>query len=279
MEPPFPPFDPEGDADVNDANANGKVRLRDIPVKIIIPNVITLLAISAGLSSIRFAIEQRVELAVFAILIAGILDAMDGRVARSLNATSRFGEQMDSLADFVNFGVAPALLVYFTILQGATPFGWITALVFASCACLRLARFNVMLDTNHGTDWHKKYFLGVPAPAGALIVMLPVYIELHGYELFQWQAAIATAYVLLCAFLLVSNLPTFSGKRLGPSIRRDLVLPLMIAAVFLAAFLVTYPWQCLAVIAVVYLASLPFSHVQAAREQATQATSADNSDV
>ena len=267
MEAPFPPFDPDGDADAVDASDNGKVRLRDIPLRVIVPNVITLLAISAGLSSIRFAIEDRVEFAVIAILIASILDAMDGRVARSLNATSRFGEQMDSLADFVNFGVAPALLVYFTVLQGATPFGWITALIFASCACLRLARFNVMLDTNHDSDWHKRYFLGVPAPAGALIVMLPVYIELHGYTLGQWQAAIATAYVLLCAFLLVSNLPTFSGKRVGARIRRDLVMPIMIATVVLAAFLITYPWQFMTFLAVIYLVSLPIAFYLAAREQ------------
>ena len=276
MEAPFPPFDPDGEAETKDLAANSKVRLRDIPLRVIVPNVITLLAICAGLSSIRFAIEGQVNFAVLAILIAGILDAMDGRVARTLNATSRFGEQMDSLADFVNFGVAPALLVYFTVLQGATPFGWITALIFASCACLRLARFNVMLGANDESDWHKRYFLGVPAPAGAIIVLLPVYIELNGHTLTQAQAAIATAHVLLCGFLLVSNLPTFSGKQLGPRIRRDLVMPIMITAVIMAAFLVTYPWPFLTFVAVTYLASLPFSYYLSGSEETPSVADEDN---
>ncbi|MEM9330946.1 MAG: CDP-diacylglycerol--serine O-phosphatidyltransferase [Pseudomonadota bacterium] len=259
MANPFPPFDPEGDDKPPNPSDETSVRLRDIPLRTIFPNLLTLLAICSGLTSIRFAMEDRIELAVAAVIFAGFLDGIDGRVARFLKSTTRFGAEMDSLADFVNFGVAPALLLYITILTELNSIGWIAALIYASCACLRLARFNVMLDNPDQPDWHNRFFIGVPAPAGALVVLLPVYLLLLGVENDKSWAFTTTVYTMACGFLMVSNLPTFSGKNISQKVRRDLVLPFLIFAVFLAAAVISYPWTMLSALAILYLASLPFS--------------------
>jgi len=259
MENPFPPFDPDGDDEKEQLTEDTAVRLRDIPLRTIFPNLLTLLAICSGLTSIRFAIDGRIELAVAAIIFAGFLDGIDGRVARFLKSTSRFGAEMDSLADFVNFGVAPAMLLYFTLLSEVRSIGWIAALIYASCACLRLARFNVMLDNPNAPEWLSRFFTGVPAPAGAVIGLLPVYLMLMGVEKTEGFAWLATGFTLVAGFFMVSNVPTFSGKNITTKIRRDFVLPVMILAVFMAAFLFSYPWTMLTVIALGYLASIPFS--------------------
>ncbi len=259
METPFPPFDPDGDDNKTAPSDDAAVRLRDIPLRTILPNLLTLLAICSGLTSIRFAIEGRIELAVVAIIFAGILDGIDGRVARFLKSSSRFGAEMDSLADFVNFGVAPAMLLYFTLLSEVHSIGWIAALIYASCACLRLARFNVMLDNPDAPKWVSNFFTGVPAPAGAVVALLPVYLMLMGVEKTETYAWLAVGFTLLCGFFMVSNIPTFSGKNITMKVRGDLVLPLMICVVLMAAFLFSYPWKVLTVIAILYLASVPFS--------------------
>src|ERR1700741_3715624 len=150
-------------------------RFRPIPVRMLVPNVITLLAICAGLTAIRLSTEGRMELAVGAIVFAAILDGIDGRVARLLKGTSRFGAELDSLADFVNFGVAPALMLYFWGLHDLKSLGWIAAMVFAICAGLRLARFNVMSGDPPRPAWAANFFVGGPAPAGAIVVLLPIY--------------------------------------------------------------------------------------------------------
>ena len=261
MEPPFQPFDPDGTASKSE-ETKGTVkatRLRDIPLRKIFPNLLTLFAICSGLTAIRFAIEGRMEFAIGAIILAAFLDGIDGRVARFLKSTSRFGAEMDSLADFVNFGVAPAMILYFTQLSEIRSIGWIAALLYAICACLRLARFNVMLDTPNAPKWHNKYFTGVPAPAAAMIVLIPIYVALLGVELTQVTAWIVAAYTVGVGLLMVSNLPTFSGKDFTKGIRRDLALPLMILAVALAGMLFTYPWWTLLAISIGYLALIPLS--------------------
>lgn len=257
MESPFPPFNPEGDPD----GAAGKPapRLRDLPFRAIVPSLLTLLAIAAGLSSIRFAVEGRLEAAVVAIIFAAFLDAIDGRVARLLKSSSRFGAELDSLADFVNFGVAPAMLVYFTLMHGVAAGGWVAALVFAISACLRLARFNVQLDQPNRPHWQANFFTGVPAPAGAMLALAPVYLHLLGLDPSPALGTVSALYLVAIAFLMVSRLPTWSGKEATRQVPRDFVLPLLIGLVALMALLLSYPWHTLLACIGLYLACLPLS--------------------
>ncbi|MEE9314931.1 MAG: CDP-diacylglycerol--serine O-phosphatidyltransferase [Rhizobiaceae bacterium] len=235
-------------------------RLRDVPFRMLVPNLITLGAICSGLTGIRLAVEGRFELAILAVVFAAILDGLDGRVARFLKSSSSFGEQMDSLADFVNFGVAPALILYFWTLKDARSMGWIVALIFAICASLRLARFNVMLEDPNRPQWQVDFFTGVPAPAGALIGLLPVYLGILGLERGPWMTWFSSIYLLFIAFLLVSNLPTWSGKRAGKRISRRLVLPFMVGLMLAIAMLFSYPWYVLSGVSLLYLASIPLSY-------------------
>ena len=152
-----------------------------MPLRVLIPNLLTLFGLALGLTAIRFSYEDRVNLAVIAVVAAAGLDGLDGRVARLLRGTSRFGAELDSLADFVNFGVAPALILYGTLLHAARSLGWLAALVFATAMALRLARFNVALDDLSRPDWKKNFFTGVPAPAGAITGMLPLYLLKLGF--------------------------------------------------------------------------------------------------
>ncbi|MBL6430553.1 MAG: phosphatidylcholine/phosphatidylserine synthase [Alphaproteobacteria bacterium] len=204
------------------------------------------------------ALETRWDFAIGAIVLAAVLDALDGRVARLVKGTSKFGAELDSLADFVNFGVAPALILYSWLLDEVRSIGWIAALVFSISAALRLARFNVSIDDPDKPAWAVNFFTGVPAPAGALAVLFPVYLEFVGI-LPHWPALapVVAVYVVIIALLMVSRLPTFSGKKLGSRIRRDLVLPLFVAAVLFVALLVSYPFEMLAIGAAAYLVSIP----------------------
>ncbi|NVD38318.1 CDP-diacylglycerol--serine O-phosphatidyltransferase [Ensifer sp. HO-A22] len=249
---------PQVAGDANGSNDTGRgPRLREIPLRLMIPNMITVLAICAGLSGIRLAFENRIELAVAMVLLAAFLDGIDGRVARLLKATSNFGGQMDSLADIINFGVAPALVLYVFILDQARSIGWIAALVYAIACGLRLARFNVMAERQSKAAWQSEYFVGVPAPAGAMLVLLPVYLGLLGLAPERTMALIASGYTVLIAFLLVSRLPVWSGKS-ESRVRRDLVLPVILVVVFYVATLMTYTWETMAVTALGYLITLPF---------------------
>jgi len=252
MEPPFPPFEPE------ENDPNQPTRLRDIPFRTLFPNILTLLAICSGLTAIRFAIEDRIEMALGAIILAAFLDGIDGRVARFLKSTTRFGAQMDSLADFVNFGVAPAMVLYFTLLQEVRNFGWLAALIYAICACLRLARFNVQLDMPNRPSFEKDFFVGVPAPAAAMVVLLPVYLILLGLPENLFIDMATSIYVIAVGLLMVSNLPTYSGKSLGERIPRNIAMPMILAVVVLVAILLSYPWITLATAAVAYLLALPW---------------------
>lgn len=229
-------------------------RLRQIPVRVLVPNVITLLALCAGLSGIRLAIEERYELALGAIVFAAMLDAVDGRVARMIRGTSRFGAELDSLADFVNFGVAPGLILYFWGLKPLGNLGWIAAMVFAICAGLRLARFNVQIEDPNRPTWAGNFFTGMPAPAGAITVLLPVYLFFLNIPV---PAAVTLVYVIAIAALMVSRLPVLSGKKMGTRVRPDMVLPVIVMVVMFIVLLVSYPWPVLTVGTVVYLACLP----------------------
>jgi CDP-diacylglycerol--serine O-phosphatidyltransferase len=172
-----------------------------------------------------------------------------------MKGQSKFGAELDSLADFMNFGCAPALFLYLWGLYELGNVGWIAAMVFAICAALRLARFNVMIDDPNRPAWAGNFFTGVPAPAGALVVLLPIYLSLLGW--FQTPAALTLIYTLAIAGLMVSRLPVFSGKRVGKRIPPEVVLPVIVVFVLFFALLIAYPWQVLTIGTVCYLAALP----------------------
>jgi CDP-diacylglycerol---serine O-phosphatidyltransferase len=248
----FPPVDPDAET--------RRPRHRLVPFTAVLPNLVTLLGLCAGLTAIRMAVEQRFDVAVAAIIFAVILDGIDGRLARYFRATSKFGEQLDSLADFVDFGVAPAMLLYVWRLDELSSFGWICALVLAICTGLRLARFNAALAVDEKRpDWHRDFFVGIPAPAGAVTVLLPFFLERTGLIDLKVAAIVVAIYALAIALLMVSRFPTLSGKRMGQRIPRDNVLPVLVVSVLLVAFLFSYPFSFLALGSIVYLAHLPFA--------------------
>ncbi|MBS3650643.1 CDP-diacylglycerol--serine O-phosphatidyltransferase [Pseudaminobacter sp. 19-2017] len=245
----FQRFEPHG---------RGGPRIREIPLRLVMPNLITVLAICAGLTGVRLAFEQRFEMAVAMVLVAAFLDGIDGRVARMLKATSRFGAQMDSLADIVNFGVAPALVLYAYLLSDVGSVGWIAALLFAIACGLRLARFNVLDEDLARPAWQGEYFVGVPAPAGAVVVLLPVYLIFIGaFEPSRTAALISAGFVVLVAFLMVSRLPVWSGKRL--KVPGDHVTLMILGVVLFASLLFTYPWVTMSAGVIAYLIFLPLS--------------------
>jgi CDP-diacylglycerol--serine O-phosphatidyltransferase len=240
-------------------------RPRRIPTRFLVPNFFTLVSLCAGVTAIRAAIEGRFELALALVVVAALLDGVDGRLARALKAQSRFGAELDSLADFVNFGVAPPLVLYTWGLSGVKGIGWIAALLFACAMSLRLARFNAALDHDK-PRWQSNYFTGVPAPAGAITVLLPMYLEGAGLvDLRQWPMLIA-AYACIVAMLLVSTLPTYSGKLAGERISREYVAPVLAAAAVLVGLLVTYPYATLTTATLLYLALIPWSWGRFRRE-------------
>ena len=230
-------------------------RFRPIPVRMLVPNFITLLAICAGLTAIRLSTEGRMELAVAAIVFAAVLDGIDGRVARMIKGQSKFGAELDSLADFVNFGVAPGLMLYFWQLRELHNGGWIAAMVFAISGGLRLARFNATMDDPNRPAYAANYFTGVPAPAGAIAVLLPIYLAFLGLP--KPPAAITAIYTFVIGCLMVSRLPVFSGKTVRMRVPPELVLPAFVSAVFVIALLIGYPWYMLSAGTLIYLLSLP----------------------
>lgn len=235
-------------------------RERDVPLRALIPNVITLTGLAAGLTSIRMAVDGRIELAIGLIVLAAILDGIDGRVARLLKASSKFGAELDSLADFVNFGVAPALLLFVWGLNDLKGLGWIAALAFSISAALRLARFNVAHQSEAQEPlWKRRYFEGIPAPAGALLVMLPLYLHFEQITFFKTWPMLLAFYIVVLAGLMVSHLPTFSGKLLGARIKFSYAMPITVVGVLIAAILVTYPFITLSLFCLLYMATLPFS--------------------
>src|SRR5215203_1078316 len=248
----FPPFAP-------DPLEPRRRLFKPVPFRMIAPNLITLLALCLGLTAIRLAYEGRLEPAAIAIVVAALLDGVDGRIARLLKGTSRFGAELDSLADFVNFGVSPALILYSFTLHQLKAAGWIAALVFAIAAGLRLARFNAMLDDPNRPEWKKNFFVGMAAPAGAITAFLPIYLQFIGLPIRTAPGpAFGLLYTLLIAFLMVSTIPTFSGKTMGKRVPRDWVLPLFVVTAAFFGLLLSFPFEVLAVGTFLYLAAIPF---------------------
>lgn len=237
------------------------MRYPDVPLHVLLPNIFTLLGLCAGLTAIRMAIEGRYDIAIAAIVIAAFFDAIDGRLARFLKGGSRFGAELDSLADFANFGVAPAIIIFTWGLGELKSIGWIVVMVFALCAALRLARFNVTLDSNE-PDWKGNYFIGVPVPAGAIIVLLPLYLDGFGIPNIKFFSPAILAYTIVIAALMISRVPTFSGKLTGHKVGRDYVIPILVLAGIFAAILVTYPFTTLTCGTFIYLAFVPIGSLR-----------------
>lgn len=248
--------------------------LRRQSINALLPNAITVLALFAGLTAIRYGLQGQWEKATLAILVAGICDGLDGRLARLLKSTSRFGAELDSLSDFVSFGVAPALVIYQWTLHQIGGVGWAAALVFATCSALRLARFNTALDEPSPPPWQSHFFVGVPAPAGGGLALVLMFLS---FELGDagFRSATLNAVALLCiGFLMISRLPTFSLKKMR--IGREMMLPALIGVAVLAAALINFTWWTLALIGLAYLCSLPFS-VTTGRRMAREAEAARTS--
>lgn len=232
-------------------------RIKALPFNRLLPNIVTVLALCAGLTAIRFGFQARWELAVLAIVLAGIFDALDGRLARLVGGSTKFGAELDSLSDFVSFGVAPAVLLYFWTLQHARGVGWALALLFAVCAALRLARFNTKLGVSDMPAWAYNYFTGVPAPGAAGLVLLPMILSFQFGGTFLVSPVLNAAVIVTVSFLMISRIPTYSFKQFG--VPHKLVLPVLLLVGLMAAFLVTSPWATVTVIGIAYIVSLPFS--------------------
>jgi CDP-diacylglycerol---serine O-phosphatidyltransferase len=238
-------------------NGSAEARFQTIPLRLLIPNCITLLSLCSGLTAIRFGFEGRFDAAVVAIAIAAVLDALDGRVARLMKGASKFGAELDSLADFICFGCAPALILYAWLLNGLKTFGWIAVLAIAIAAALRLARFNVMLDDPSKPEWQKKFFVGMPAPAGALCALLPLYLHLSGLPEFPGQALLTSLYIMGIAVLMVSRVPTYAGKNVGIRIQKRYALVLLVGVALFGFLAVMHTFETLAGLTLVYIACLP----------------------
>ena len=233
-----------------------------VPLRLLIPNVVTLMALSAGVTAIRFAFEGSVEYAVLAIAAAAVLDGLDGRIARALKGTSRFGAELDSLADFVDFGVAPAIILYVSGLRQLSGLGWLVCLLFAIACALRLARFNTMLDDAETPAWRKEFFVGMPAPAGAVVGLLPVYVKVLGTSATAkigegWVGAVAV-FVVVISILMASRVPHFSGKSIG-RVPREYVAVALIGVVAALLSIAYFPLQALVALAAFYMGSIPFA--------------------
>ena len=232
------------------------VKLKAIPIRRLLPNMLTMLALCSGLTAMRFAFGGEWAYAALAIAIASVFDILDGRVARLLGVTSKFGAELDSLADLTNFGVVPALVLYLWALQGAGSLGWIAVLVYVVCTATRLARFNTMLEDHEAPAWAKCYFTGVPSPGGAGIALLPLFLVIEFGPRLQMPPTVLSLWLIVAGVLMVSRLPTLSMK--GRSIAPAWVAPIMAAACLLVAALITNPFLSLSVLALGYLASLPY---------------------
>jgi CDP-diacylglycerol--serine O-phosphatidyltransferase len=238
-------------------------RLTDASVNRMIPNVLTLLALCAGMTAIRFAINGDFQYAAFSIIAAGVFDGLDGRLARLLRATSRFGAELDSLSDFISFGVAPAAVLYLWTMSAWHAFGWVIVLFFAVCCALRLARFNTQLAAEV-PSYAANFFSGAPAPAGAGLIMLPMFIA------FEWGDWIARSpylngvWITGVAFLMISTVPTVSLKRIR--VPHHLIIPTLLVVGVATAFFTTAPWPTLTCVGAAYLGSIPLT-VRAAWRQ------------
>ena len=255
-------------------------RLPGLTVNRLIPNALTLLGLCAGMTAIRLALMERWDLAIAAVLVAMVADVLDGRIARLMGATSEFGAQLDSLADVINFGVTPALMVYLWALSGTGGLGWALILVFAMCCAMRLARFNAALGIDEpAPPWASRFFTGVPAPCGAGLVLLPMVLSFELGEDILASPVLNGVMLVAVSALMVSKVPTFSAKRIR--MRQSYVGLVLVGVGAFAAFLVSTPWVTLGLVGIAYMASIPVSvsvhrRLQAGRPRKERARDEDS---
>ena len=249
--------------------------------RVILPNMLTLIGVCIGLTSIRFALDERYEFAIIAIIIAAVIDGLDGRIARLIKGTSKVGKELDSLTDMISFGVAPAFIMYFWKLNELGRFGWLICLIYVICVALRLARFNV--NTGGEPSWKDNFFEGVPSPAGGILVLTPLIFSMSSIELFKIDyAIIVPIFFIITSFLLISKFPSYSFKKIV--IQRKATIFLLFSIVLFFGLLLIYPFNVISISAIIYLTLLPISfyHYQKLKkenEDASQIYDDDQEDI
>ena len=225
--------------------------------RVILPNMLTLIGVCIGLTSIRFALDEKFELAIIAIIFAALIDGLDGRIARLIKGTSKVGKELDSLTDMISFGVAPAFIMYFWKLNTLGRFGWLVCLIYVICVALRLARFNV--NSSEEPSWKDNFFEGVPSPAGGILVLTPLIFSLSGLDLFNINYnIIVPTFFILTSFLLISKFPTYSFKKIV--IRRNTTIFLLFGIVLFFGMLLIYTFEVLAISSLIYLFLIPVGY-------------------
>ena len=234
--------------------------------RIILPNMLTLIGVCIGLTSIRFALDGRFEFAIIAIILAAVIDGLDGRIARLIKGTSKVGKELDSLTDMISFGVAPAFIMYFWKLNTLGRFGWLLCLIYVICVALRLARFNV--NTGQAPSWRDNFFEGVPSPAGGILVLTPLIFSLTSFDFININYDIVVpVFFIITSFLLISKFPSYSFKKIV--IQRKTTIFLLFGIVLFFGLLLVYPFNVISISAIIYLFMLPISfiHYQKLKKQ------------
>ncbi len=245
-----------------------------IPLRAVVPNAVTALALCVGLTGVRFAIAGEWDKAIYAIIVAAVLDGMDGRIARAMKGQTRFGAELDSLSDVIAFGVSPAIILHLWALQHWPRLGWVFALAYAVCMALRLARFNARIDVEDQPHKSAGFLTGVPAPAGAGLLLLPIFLWLASGEQWTWlqDYRLVAPWAAFVAFLAISNIATFSWTSLR--LRRNVRLEAILAIALIGGAIFSAPWQTLSFVAIAYLAMIPFSMAAYAKVRQQRAATA-----
>ena len=224
--------------------------------RMLLPNILTLIGVCIGLTSIRFALSGEFHLAIIAIIFAALIDGLDGRIARLIKGTSKVGKELDSLTDMISFGVAPAFIMYFWKLNTLGRFGWLLCLIYVICVALRLARFNI--SSNQEPSWKDNFFEGVPSPAGGILVLTPLIISLTGFNYIELNFDIITpVFFIATSFLLISKFPSYSFKKIV--IQRKATIFLLFSIILFFGLLLIYTFEVIAISSIIYLAILPIS--------------------
>jgi CDP-diacylglycerol--serine O-phosphatidyltransferase len=246
--------------------------------RVILPNMLTLIGVCIGLTSIRFALDGKFEFAIIAIIFAALIDGLDGRIARLIKGTSKVGKELDSLTDMISFGVAPAFIMYFWKLNTLGRFGWLVCLIYVICVALRLARFNV--NSNQEPSWRDNFFEGVPSPAGGILVLTPLIVSITNFDYISLNYnIIVPAFFIITSLLLISKFPSYSFKKIV--IQRKTTIFLLFGIVLFFGLLLIYPFNVIAISSIIYLLMLPISffHYQKLKKQHTDNNSSDDDDL